>query len=217
MARSKPPKPPSPAKAPLEPPRFREHVVVPLSSLSKDEQERIIREATKPLSVALKDQAENFYFRVGQGISHWSRMEGCLIQIASKLLRAPENKVGLVMYSIININIWLQIIDDMFVLDRTYPKSLRTWRRISEVIRSQNAVRVRLAHHSISQEEINVEGELTGFQAYLRPGQFDTRVQSQKFKPLTVLEIIDFILKVNDIHDNLISLLALMRKRKSFR
>jgi hypothetical protein len=215
MARSTPPKPSLPSEAPPEPRRKRD--VVPLSSLPKEEQERILREQVKPLSVALMDQAKNFYMAVGQGISHWSSIEGRLVQIAANLLRTSEEKAGLVMYSIININIWLQIIDELFVLNGTYPKSLRLWRQISESIRSENNIRVRLAHHSMSQEEVAVPDEITGFQAYLRPGRLDARVQSQKSKPLTIVEIVEFTGRVNEIHGRLISLLTLMKKRKALR
>jgi hypothetical protein len=51
-------------------------------------QREAIRAQIKPLSVALVDQAKNFYLAVGQGISHWSSMEGRLVQVAAKLLGA---------------------------------------------------------------------------------------------------------------------------------
>ena len=144
-------------------------------------------------------------------------METRLVQVVAKLLRAPQERVGLVMYSIININIWLQIIEDLFVVDGTYPRSLRLWRKISESIRKENAIRVRLAHQSMSQERIEQEGELYGVQAFLRPARLDTRIQSQKYKPLPMMEILDFVHRVNAIHDRLIELLAVMKKRKSLR
>jgi hypothetical protein len=55
-------------------------------------------------------------------------METRLVQIAARLLKTSEVKAGLVMYSIINLHVWLQIIDELFVLDGTYPKSQKMWR-----------------------------------------------------------------------------------------
>jgi hypothetical protein len=74
---------------------------------------------------AQMDQAKNFYIAVGQGISHWSQMEGRLVQVVARLLRTSETKAGLVMYSIINLHIWIQIIDELFSLDGSYPRSLK--------------------------------------------------------------------------------------------
>jgi hypothetical protein len=80
-----------------------------------------LRQQIKPKSVAVVDQAKSFYMAVGQGISHWSHMEERLVQVAAKLLRTSPSKAGLVMFSIINFNVWLQLIDNLFVIDGTYP------------------------------------------------------------------------------------------------
>jgi hypothetical protein len=177
---------------------------------------RRIREQIKPKSVALVDQAKNFYMAVGQGISHWSRMEMRLVQIAAKLLKTSEAKAGLVMYSIMNFHVWIQIIDELFVLDGNYPRSLKMWRKIAELLKDENNIRVRLAHFPISQDEERI-GDNLGIQAYLRPAKFDVRTKSVKAKPLTMVEIVEFTGRVNEIHEKLISVLQRMSKRKSLR
>jgi len=176
-----------------------------------------LRQQIKPKSVALIDQAKNFYMAVGQGISHWSHMEARLVQVAAKLLKTSEAKAGLVMYSIINLHVWLQIIDELFVFDGTYPKSLRLWRSVAESLRAENDIRVRLAHHAISQDERKIADEVNETQAHLRPARLDVRAKSAKAKPLTMVEIIEFTGRVNQIHDKLISLLQRMKKRKPSR
>jgi hypothetical protein len=106
--------------------------------------ERQLKKYLKPLSVALRDQAKNFYMAVGLGISSWSKMEERLVQVVARLLRTPEAKAGLIMYSIMNLHVWVQIIDDLFVQDGTYPKSLKLWRSIAESLRAENNIRVGL-------------------------------------------------------------------------
>ena len=54
------------------------------------------------------------YTRVGQAISFWASMETRLVTIAALLLGTSEQKAGLLMYSIMNFNVWLIIIDELF-------------------------------------------------------------------------------------------------------
>jgi hypothetical protein len=158
----------------------------------------------------------NFYKSVGQGISHWATMEGRLVQITAILLDTSEDKAGLVMYSIINFHTWLQIVDDLFTLDGTYPNSLKLWRAVLKSLKAENDVRARLAHHAISQDEEKI-GSRTGTQAYLRPARLDLRTKSKKAKPLTMVEILEFIGRVGNIHDKLLVLLQQMKKPQSSR
>ena len=76
---------------------------------------------------------------------------------------------------------------------------------------------MRLAHHSISQEDVDPGEELRAIQAFLRPHTLDHRKKWTKAKSLTMMEIVDFTGRVNDIHEKLIALLELMKKRKSLR
>jgi hypothetical protein len=181
--------------------------VFTMAKITRRMTERELKKHLKPLSVSLWDQARNFYATVGQAISHWSKMEECLIQVAAKLLKTEEPKAGLVMYSIMNLHSWIQIIDDLFVLDGTYPKSLKRWRTVAESLREENNIRVGLAHYSISQDDVDPQGELRAIQAYLRPGKLDIRKKSKTWKPLTMVEIVEFTGRVDKIRDNLISLL----------
>jgi hypothetical protein len=184
----------------------------PMSMREERALKQRVRQQIKPKSVALWDQAKNFYMAVGMGISHWARMEIRLVQVMARLLRISEAKAGLITYSIINLHTLLQIIDELFVLDGTYPKSLKVWRTVAGSIRAENDIRVRLAHHALSQDE-----DGTGVQAYLRPSRFDVRSKSTKAKPLTMVEIGNFVERVGKIHDQLISLLERIKKRKSLR
>ena len=163
--------------------------------------EKKLKNHLKPLSVALMDQAKNFYMAVGQAISHWSKMEERLIQVTAKLLKTQEPKAGLVMYSIMNLHSWIQVIDDLFVLDGTYPKSLKRWRAVAESLRAENDIRVGQAHYSISQDDVDPQGELRAIQAYLLPGKLDIRKKTKKCEPLTMTEIVEFTGRVNKIHD----------------
>src|SRR5262245_23413036 len=112
-----------------------------MTKLSKKERrarEKAFREQVKPLSVSLMDQAKKFYMGVGQGISHWARMEGRLVQIVAKLTRTSEDKAGLIMYSINNFYTWIDIIDQLFVIDGTYKRSLEAWRKLIEPLKKEN-------------------------------------------------------------------------------
>lgn len=85
-----------------------------LSSISKLQEE--INKSDK----LRRDHKYIFYTTIGQGITAWSGMEEVIVQIAAKLLRTSEVKAGLIMYSTINFYVWLQIIDDLFVLDALF-------------------------------------------------------------------------------------------------
>jgi hypothetical protein len=182
---------------------------------------KAIRDQIKPLSVALTDQAKTFYLAVGQGITHWSRMEGRLVQVVAKLLGTTEPKAGLVMYSIINLHTWIQIIDELLELDGTYPNSFKLWRGIAKAVRKEIDNRLRLAHHALSQEEEEWETpkgtKARGVAAYLRPSQLDVRTKTRNMKPLTMVEIVAFTGRVGDIHSDLISLLELTHQPQSSR
>jgi hypothetical protein len=162
------------------------------------------------------EQFRLFYGAVGQGISRWSSMEETLVQIAAKLVRTSEPKAGAIMYSINNFYAWLQIIDDLFVLDDTFPKSLKRWRGMIETLKKANDTRVRLAHHAVHEDLLPL---LLGAsaQADLRPGRLDTRSKTGTLKPLKMKEVIDFTDHVAVLHERLKELLFQMKKRKSLR
>ena len=86
------------------------------------------------------------------------------------------------MYSIISFYTWIDIIGQLFELDGTCPKSFKAWRRLIEPLKKENDIRARLAHHSISQEDVDPGEELRAIQAYLRPAKFDSRSKSKGLK-----------------------------------
>lgn len=158
-----------------------------------------------------------FYTAVGQGISHWARMEIRLVQVTAKVLATSEEKAGLLMYSI-NFYAWLDIISQLFELDGTYPRSFKKWRKLSEALKAENDTRVRLAHHSISQDR-EIVGGITGIQAYLKPARLDVRkkTKTHALKPLDMNEIADFTGRIGGLHGKLIALLKLMERPRSSR
>ncbi|MGB6534680.1 MAG: hypothetical protein WBF58_01810 [Xanthobacteraceae bacterium] len=161
-------------------------------------------------------QVRLFYAGVGQGISHWARMEERLVQIAARLLRSSERKAGLVLYSIINFYVWIDIIDQLFVLDGTYKNAHAKWQTLVSMLKKENDIRVRLAHHALDLD-IEVDHEKHSMQAYLRPGKFDTRTKAKTLKPIETQEIIEFTGRVSDLHDQLILVLEQMKKSKQLR
>jgi hypothetical protein len=157
-----------------------------------------------------------FFTAVGFGISEWAWMEEELVRILARLLRVSEAKAGLVAYSIINFHVWLQMIDDLFVLDGTYPKSLRKWRQIKENLKAENDVRARLAHHAIGSDSL--ERAVSGrSKPHLKASALDSRSKTKKFERLTAQEIYEFTNRVGDLKVRLAALLVLMKKRKSLR
>jgi hypothetical protein len=52
------------------------------------------------------------------------------------------------MYSIINFNVWLSIIDELLLLDTRYSKTKSKWNGISSKLRGLKDTRDRLAHHT---------------------------------------------------------------------
>jgi hypothetical protein len=161
-------------------------------------------------------QVRLFYAGVGQGISQWARMEERLVQITAKLLKTSEKKAGLILYSIINFYVWLDIIDQLFILDASYKDAHAKWQTLVSLLKKENDIRVRLAHHALDLD-LKVDYERHSLEAYLRPGKYDTRTKSKTLKPLETQEIIDFAQRISDLHDQLILVLELMKKRKPLR
>jgi hypothetical protein len=131
------------------------------------------------------EERSEFYRSVGQAISMWASMEDLLVEIAALLLDTSEEKAGLLMYSIINFNVWLNIIDELFSIEPRYQTHKATWTAQSEKLRGMNDTRVRLAHHT-------VRAQIDNSPLALRPGRYDSRMKSRKHKPLTEAEIVAF-------------------------
>ncbi len=177
----------------------------------------LLHEYLKETSKAKSDLEMKFYAAVGKGISNWSKMEERLVSVVAKLLKTSDAKAGLVMYSIMNFHTWIQIIDDLFALDGTYPKSQKIWRGMMEQLKAENDLRVRLAHHAIFHDALPMVLGVGGMQFRLQAARLDTRTKTKKHKPLVTAEIEEFGERVNKLHVRLRILLLRMKKRKSLR
>jgi hypothetical protein len=145
---------------------------------------------------------------VGQALSHWAGMEGVLVAIVSLLLRTHEaNKVGIVLYSIINFNAWLSIIGELFSQEPLYISLKPKWNKISERLRGLKDTRDRLAHHTVydGSQSTTISGDTS-----LRPAQFDIRQKSQKYQPLDFDQVLKFSDSVGKVQDDLTTLLNAM-------
>ncbi len=176
--------------------------------MAKPHRRRFRKDEVKPLSEGLREQARTFYQTVGIGITTWSEIEGRLVQLVAKLLRTSETKAGLVMYSIINFNVWIDIIEELFELDG-YSQSLAEWKKIAGRLRNENSTRARLAHHSIDQDITEIE-RTGGVQAYLLPGRLDVRKKWKTLEPLDAVGILKFCERVHQLDQKLIILLTIM-------
>lgn len=177
-----------------------------------EEEGKLIRLSAEIVTRANQDEAKLFYAAVGEGISRWAAMEEMLVHILAKLLKTPINKAGLVGYSTSFYGL-VQVIDDLFVVDGTYAKSMKMWRRTVSTLRRENDVRVQLAHQSLHRNGLEVA--VVGFaKAYLRPSPLDTRSKSRKSTALDEEGIREFISRVNALHQRLKEILAQMKKRR---
>jgi hypothetical protein len=145
------------------------------------------------------------FSNVGLALSQWAGMEDSLVGITSLLLRTHEaNKVGIILYSIVNFNAWLGIIGELFSQEPRYKILKPKWNEISEKLRGLKDTRDRLAHHTIyyGDKATTIAGGTS-----LRPGQFDSRQKSQKYQPLDFDEISKFIESLDKVQESLIALL----------
>ncbi len=67
-------------------------------------------------SVASSKSDNGIFVAIGQGISIWALMEGNLVHVFAMLMGSSVEKSGLVLYSIINFNVWLTLITDLFAV-----------------------------------------------------------------------------------------------------
>lgn len=126
-----------------------------------------------------------FYSSVGQGISLWASMEGCIVELAARLLNTTTEKTGLIFYSIANFYSWISIIDQLFELEPKYADYRRRWTVTTAALRTLNDTRVRLAHHTTY--DVDPESWIA-----LRPGRHDSRTKSRRHAPLTTMQITKF-------------------------
>src|ERR1700742_819654 len=109
-----------------------------------------VQEKSEQIRQHLESTGQKLVFgNVGLAISAWAKMEEMLVVIVAMLLRVPAEKAGLMMYSILNFNSWIEIINVLFEIDRQLIPLRSKWTKIAERIRRIKDQRDQLAHHPI--------------------------------------------------------------------
>ena len=159
-------------------------------SPSQEEQAKVLAAEVGAQDTELKLIHEKaLYTSIGFALTTWARMEDSLIAMTGMLLGTKFTYAGVVMYSIVNFNIWLVIIDELFSLNPTYKPLKPKWNKINERLKALKDTRDRLAHH-VAQSADQVA---FGTDTSLRPARFDTRAKAKKYQPLTFNQISSFI------------------------
>jgi hypothetical protein len=121
------------------------------------------------------------FLTVGQALSFYAKVEEQLVAITALLLRTRFQMAGLIMYSIINAYVRFNIIDELFSMSPNLIELKPKWEKIHKKLREMQDKRDRLAHHT------SFSGNTAS--TALRPGRFDTRQKSLKYRPLETNEI----------------------------
>jgi hypothetical protein len=137
-------------------------------------------------------QQETLFTAVGRALSVTSHTDENLVAITGMLLRTKFQMAGVVMYSIINFHVRLNIIDELFSISPHYGSLKPRWNKINEKLRAMQDTRDRLAHHTLY-------SGVTNDNVALNPGRLDTRRKSQKYKPLDFPQITSFILDLSNV------------------
>jgi len=155
-----------------------------------------------------KNQTLVLYTSIGKALCHWAEMEDLLVAIASMLLRTHEaNKVGIILYSI-NFNVWLNIIDELFLHESLYAALKTKWNKINSRLMRLKDTRNSLAHHTIYYED---HISTFTYNTSLRPARFDIRQKSQKNQPsLDFDQISKFDEDISKVQEDLRELLTAM-------
>lgn len=175
-----------------------------IAAEDKAELEAQVQELTQQ---GIKNQAVVLYTSIGHALCHWAAMEDLLVAIASLLLRTHEsNKVGIILYSI-NFNVWLNIIDELFLQEPMYITLKAKWNKINSRLMGLKDTRNSLAHHTIY-----YGGNSTFiYNTSLRPARFDIRQKSQKNQPpLDFYQISKFDEDIDTVQNDLKALLSAM-------
>ncbi len=106
-----------------------------------------------------------------------------------------QAKGGLVLYSIINLNVWLALISELLATETIYDGLTDRWNKLESRIKGLNDIRARLAHNTVWESSPDDFG--------LKPGRYDTRSRTKTFKTLTTTEIGDFVEKADKINRDL--------------
>jgi hypothetical protein len=169
-----------------------------------------LEQKSKELFEGADDRA--LYLVVGTALTSWATMEESMVIIFSMLVRTETEKAGLILYSIINFSVWINIIDELFSIDDLYSPLKPRWSKLVGRLRPLKDDRDRIAHHAVSQKE---EGAPTFAETTLRPSGFDIRRKSLKHKPMADHDILAFATKVNTLAKDLLDLASTMTKQSS--
>ena len=149
---------------------------------------------SNPLLPSEFNSRHAMYAAIGQGITAWANMEAALIMIASMLLKTTTRKTSIVFYSIINFNVWLSIIAELFPESENHRKLKSKWNLLAKRLRDLNNTRVGLAHYPVYS---GVDG------AVLKPHEYNQTLKALGHKPLTAMQIMTWVQNVVDISNEL--------------
>jgi hypothetical protein len=148
-------------------------------------------------------------YATGRAITGWALMEESLVLLASLLLRTTIEKTGLIFFSIINFQVWITTITELFEIDEDFKLFQRRWNKLSERLRAEKDNRDRLAHHYIMSK--NVSGNPLGVPIKIA-SRIDMRSKSRKSSPMTLDQVLEFRTRIDAIADDLHNLIRDMRK-----
>ena len=146
----------------------------------------------------IKKQSD-LHTEIGEALSKWAMLESELIDTAAIVVGLDREKAGIVFFSIINFNTWLQIIADIIVTQSTLIEFSPRWNKVSGRLKGLKTTRDRLAHHT-TLESIDIHKLPT-----LSAPKLDGRRKNQKFTGLTASEISRFSMSIDEARDDLFS------------
>jgi hypothetical protein len=158
-----------------------------------EDQVEKLRQASLEVETELNSTKGRILFNtIGRALTAWAKMEEFLVFVVALTLPTKPARAGLIMYSIINFNVWLSLIHDLMEDSEMCAPMLPRWNKISERIRRIKDLRDRLAHHSVKAAD-----------ARLVPSQLDMRSKTRSMRPLDYNEVMEFTEAVLGICDDL--------------
>lgn len=148
-------------------------------------------------------QIAQLHRSTGAALTTWATMEERLIIVASLLLKSQPRKVGLVFYSIINFQVWIAVITELFGMEPDFASFQKRWNRTYERLRAEKDNRDRLAHNAAVSEDPSSDPLR---QTVKKASRFDTRAKSRSFVPMDTELVIQFGERVAAISDDLLKL-----------
>lgn len=160
-----------------------------------------IQDLFKSINESVLDTNYQVFYQVtGMALTRWAFVEQELVILFSILLQAKPTKAGLILYSTINFNNWLTMIDELFLMEKQFSSFLPRWREIAKKIRSHKDNRDRLAHHPAVPVE---EADMDNPNVVSKPPRLDVRLKQKQFKPLSSSEVFDLSQALRSIRGDL--------------